>query len=166
MEYNVENIRQLAERYFRGGTTLEEEAVLRDYFRNCDNVPADLEPCRLMFGHWAKAVSEVSRREIPLKDKAGYGRPLFAATVAVAAALLVGLFVVTGSLNSPGQDGIVCYVNGKPVTDQQQAAEYALGAIGLINESLRKPAEYLSVKSDNSPTIERVEEMLNMLVTE
>ena len=48
MELKKEHIEMLLERYFNAETTLEEEATLRDYFRQ-DNVPSDLQQWSALF---------------------------------------------------------------------------------------------------------------------
>jgi hypothetical protein len=160
MEHSLKNIRSLADKYFEGKTTLAEEATLRDYFRKCADPPADLKPCALMLGHLTDVAKQKSHTEIRLHRK--ILRPLIVALTGVAAAVMVGLFLFVGRTDAP-LEGIICYVNGQKITDPRQANQYALDAIGLINQSLQKPAELLSAKTDKSPTMKRVEEMLNTL---
>jgi hypothetical protein len=46
MDYKY--IEQLMERYWSAETTLEEENILRSFFRQ-DNIPAEMEPLRALF---------------------------------------------------------------------------------------------------------------------
>jgi hypothetical protein len=163
MEYNVETIRMLADKYFAGTATLAEEAALRDYFGDRVDIPADLRLCALLLGRSAAEATRRSHTEIRLHRQPV--RPLIFTITTVAAAVLVGLFVFVGRTDTP-QEQLICYVNGQKITDPRQVNQYTLNAIGLINESLQKPAELLSAKTDKSPTAKRVEEMLNTLTSQ
>lgn len=82
MEYNIEHIRALVGRWLAGETTLAEEAALREFFAEIDRaqaggedgradgvqneLPADLQPFRLLFGQSAGAEGERSRRKLIL----------------------------------------------------------------------------------------------------
>lgn len=46
MDYKY--IEQLMERYWNAETTLEEESILRSFFRQ-ENIPAEMEPLRALF---------------------------------------------------------------------------------------------------------------------
>jgi hypothetical protein len=48
MEYDIIKIRSLCDRFFDGDTTAEEEMMLRDYFTQERDVPADLKAVKVM----------------------------------------------------------------------------------------------------------------------
>ena len=48
MEYDIMKIRSLCDKYFDGDTTVEEEMMLRDYFTQEKDVPADLKAVKVM----------------------------------------------------------------------------------------------------------------------
>ena len=48
MEYDIMKIRSLCDKYFDGDTTVEEEMILRDYFTQEKDVPADLKAVKVM----------------------------------------------------------------------------------------------------------------------
>ena len=48
MEYDINMIRALCERYFAGECSSEDEMVLRDYFRENEVVPSDLRAVKVM----------------------------------------------------------------------------------------------------------------------
>ncbi len=168
MEYKAENIRQLAEKYLRGETSLAEEAALRDYFNNCVEIPADLADCRLLFGQNAGASAVRSRRE--LKLHAGPVRkPLhrwMAAASGIAAAVLVTVFVTMDFNRSQADGNIVCYVNGHLITDRQAVMEYTQEALEIINAKLQEPVGYIAPKTENPSTMERINDMLDALTAE
>ena len=52
MDYKY--IEQLMERYWNAETTLEEESILRSFFRQ-ENIPAEMEPLRALFADEASS---------------------------------------------------------------------------------------------------------------
>ena len=48
MEFDIIKIRSLCDKFFDGETTAEDEAMMRDYFTQADDVPADLKAVKVM----------------------------------------------------------------------------------------------------------------------
>lgn len=48
MEFDINKIRALCDRYFDGDTSAEEESTLRSYFTQVQDVPADLKAVKVM----------------------------------------------------------------------------------------------------------------------
>lgn len=94
MEYDINNIRQLCERYFDGETSAEEEMVLRSYFLEADDVPEDLKSVKVMICGFREAASITYRPAAGAGRQPGKVRRLVwaAAGVAAAAVLCIGLF--------------------------------------------------------------------------
>ena len=110
MDYKY--IDQLMERYWNAETTLEEESILRSFFRQ-ENIPAEMEPLRALFTDEAsnevldddfdarvlemireeEAPKAVKDREITLTRRL---MPLFKAAAVVAIILTIG-----GALQAP-----------------------------------------------------------------
>ena len=110
MDYKY--IEQLMERYWNAETTLEEESILRSFFRQ-ENIPAEMEPLRALFTDEAsnevlgddfdarmlemireeEAPKAVKAREITLTHRL---MPLFKAAAVVAIILTIG-----GALQAP-----------------------------------------------------------------
>ena len=110
MDYKY--IEQLMERYWNAETTLEEESILRSFFRQ-ENIPAEMEPLRALFTDEAsrevldddfdarmlemireeEAPKAVKAREITLTRRL---MPLFKAAAVVAIILTIG-----GALQAP-----------------------------------------------------------------
>lgn len=104
MDYKY--IEQLMERYWNAETTLEEESILRSFFRQ-ENIPAEMEPLRALFADEAtdevlgddfdarmmemireeEAPKVVKAREITLTQRL---KPLFKAAAIVAIILSLG----------------------------------------------------------------------------
>ena len=49
MEYDINKIRNLCDRYFDGNITDEEEITLKSWFLHTDDIPADLKAVKTMF---------------------------------------------------------------------------------------------------------------------
>lgn len=110
MDYKY--IEQLMERYWNAETTLEEEQILRSFFRQ-ENIPTEMEPLRALFSDEAsqqqlgddfdarmlemireeEAPKTVKAREISLTRRL---MPLFKAAAVVAIILTIG-----GALQAP-----------------------------------------------------------------
>ena len=110
MDYKY--IEQLMERYWNAETTLEEESILRSFFRQ-ENIPAEMEPLRALFADEAssqqlgddfdarilemigkeEAPKVVKAREVSLTRRM---MPLFKAAADIAIILTIG-----GALQAP-----------------------------------------------------------------
>ena len=92
MEYDINEIRTLCDRYFDGETSAQEELTLKEYFCLADEVPEDLRAVKVMICGFADAAS-MTYRPAPAKPK-GTFRRLVWGTVAAAAsvALCVAYF--------------------------------------------------------------------------
>lgn len=176
MEYNIENIRAIAERWLAGETSLSEEAALREFFaRSHNELPVDLRPYRLLFGQSAGSADERSHRKLILHTepagrtavaapRSGH-RPLrrwMAAASAVAAAVIVAMVAIFSPVPA-SPDSIVCVVNGVRITDPDQISAYTREAFRIADDNLRKPGEALSSELSSDPAMTRVGEMLNEL---
>ncbi len=111
MDYKY--IEQLMERYWSAETTLEEENILRSFFRQ-DNIPAEMEPLRALFtdeashqqlgddfdAHILQLIGEEKETCQPVKARrismAQRFMPLFKAAAVVAIILTIG-----GALQAP-----------------------------------------------------------------
>ena len=176
MEYSVEQIRALAERWLAGETSIAEEALLRRFFAEQTELPADLQPYLPLFGQSAEAAGERSHRKLVLHVEPVAGieaanlakrriMPLIrriAATAAIAAAVsaTIVLFVVPRAAH--GGD-IVCVVNGVKITDPDQIALYTREALEIASDNLNKPGQTLSAELGGEEVMTYVGEMLNEL---
>jgi len=126
-------IEQLLDAYFEANTTLEEENVLKDYFKSGD-VEEHLRVYQSLFVGLGNAKDEVLQKELHLPQKKGittnwwYG---IAATVAV-------MFVVAGTL-----------FTDSGLSQDEQEALAALNkskeAMMILSESFNKGTEELAV---------------------
>ena len=114
MEYDINEIRALCDRYFDGETSAQEELTLKEYFCLADEIPEDLRAVKVMICGFADAAS-MTYRPAPAKPK-GMFRRLVWGTVAAAAS--VALCVAYFNREIYGYDA-----DGKAITDPQQALE-------------------------------------------
>ena len=193
MEYDKRiQIRYLLELYFDGETTLEQERQLREYFAG-DDVPADLEYARAMFGFFGAAAKDTSsadiilrfeeewaavRQELPIADVRELKKPASenshrivmagwiyrVASVAAVVLLTIGItFTVTRYADQPT---IYCYVNGQPVTDIDYATRQAEMAARILEGNMKTSAEGINALAEASKPIEQLGKVLQMIGVE
>ncbi len=85
MEYDIIKIRSLCDRFFDGDTTAEEEMMLRDYFAQEKDVPADLMAVKVMICGMSEAAS--MRYEPKAAKPKNFVRKLVWGTMAAAASV-------------------------------------------------------------------------------
>lgn len=85
MEYDIMKIRSLCDKYFDGDTTVEEEMMLRDYFTQEKDVPADLKAVKVMICGLSDA-SSIKYAPKTVRPKS-YLRKLVWGTMAAAASV-------------------------------------------------------------------------------
>ena len=114
MEYDINKIRALCDKYFDGDTTAGQEQMLREYFSNAGEVPADLKAVKVMIGGMSEAA--LMTYTPPATRAKGIVRKIVWGTISAAAA--IGLFVALSGREIYGYDA-----DGKAITDPQQALE-------------------------------------------
>lgn len=193
MEYDKRiQIRYLLELYFDGETTIEQERQLREYFAG-DDVPADLEYARAMFGFFGAAAKDTCQTDIVLRFEEGSptaheepcvaeirdlskpapktsrriawtGWVYRAASVAAVVLLTIGItFTVTRYADQPT---IYCYVNGQPVTDIDYATRQAEMAARILEGNMKTSAEGINALAEASKPMEQLGKVLQMMGVE
>lgn len=121
---DIEQIRSLADKYFEGDTSLEQEQVLRDYFRTTplDEIPDDIKDLADMFSFFARVKGEVNSEVKPQYSRKWKLRFTVMSSSA-AAAIIIGLFIAAPLLKRP--EPITMIVDGKAVGNVEQAAQFA-----------------------------------------
>lgn len=69
MNEKEKDIRQLLDRFMAGETTLEEEALLGEWFRQHPNVSDDLKEYQMMFGYFDEGMPLEHEAEMPLEHE-------------------------------------------------------------------------------------------------
>lgn len=108
MEFDINKIRSLCDKFFDGETSAEEEKMLRDYFAQADDVPADLKAVKVMICGLSDASSMIYVPKAP-KPKT-LVRKIVWGTVAVAASvtMIVTLKNRGNSVVTPGSEQVSC----------------------------------------------------------
>lgn len=115
MEYDINKIRNLCDRYFDGDITEDEERTLRAWFLHTEDIPADLKAVKTIFCGFEKAAEMTYRPSAPRKKThKTIGRIFWGTVVAAAAAVCIGIF----NREIYGYDA-----DGKAITDPQVAME-------------------------------------------
>jgi len=127
-EDKMEDIDKLLEKYFEGETSLQEESVLRNYFR-----ASDVEERHMIYAPMFNFFLE-ERKEVDIENKKRK-IPLYV-WLGVAASILllicVKSFFYTPLDNDTGRT--LVYIDGKKVTDEQVMNVAALNSIQNISE--------------------------------
>ena len=113
MEYDINKIRALCNRYFNGDTSAEEEAALKEYFSRTEDIPADLKAVKVMLGGFAEAAAMTY---VPAARKSGKIRRIIWGTITTAAS--IALCITFFNREIYGYDA-----DGKAITDPQVALE-------------------------------------------
>ena len=114
MEYDINKIRTLCDKYFDGDTTAEEEQLLREYFNHVKDIPADLRAVKVMMTGMSEAAAMTYSPPAPARK--GIIRKIVWGTISAAAA--IGLFVSLFDREIYGYDA-----DGKAITDPAIAFE-------------------------------------------
>ena len=114
MEYDINKIRMLCDRYFDGDTSAEEEQLLREYFNHVKDIPTDLRAVKVMMTGMSEAAAMTYSPPAPARK--GIVRKIVWGTISAAAA--IGLFVSLFDREIYGYDA-----DGKAITDPDIAFE-------------------------------------------
>lgn len=116
MEYDINKIRALCDRYFDGDITEDEEMTLKSWFLNTEEVPSDLKSVKAMFRGFEEAAAMTYRPSMAGKKRQRTFGRIFWGTVAAAAAAAVCIGVFNREIYGYDADG-------KAITDPQVAME-------------------------------------------
>ncbi len=114
MEYDINKIRMLCDRYFDGETSAEEEQMLKEYFSYAQDIPADLRSVKVMMTGMSEAAAMTYSHSVSRPE--GIVRKIVWGTISAAAA--ISLFVALSGREIYGYDA-----DGKAIKDPQIALE-------------------------------------------
>ena len=119
MEYDINRIRTLCDKYFDGETTVDEEIMLKAYFMTSADVPSDLRAVKAMICGMEEA-SKMTYSPAPAKPARTFGNGRFGRIIwgTVAAAASVAICISLFNHEIYGYDA-----DGKAITDPQEALE-------------------------------------------
>lgn len=134
----MNGINNLLEKYFNGLSSTEEEKVLKNYFKGTGILP-EHEIYKPLFTAF-NSEKQIKAPEIILpKKKNGRQISLRRTIILLAGSAAVALLAVTLSTFNPTQDinaEYVVIVNGKKITNQHKAREYAESMFGEAKKIL------------------------------
>ena len=119
MEYDINEIRALCDRYFDGETSAEEELALKEYFCLSEEIPEDLKAVKVMVCGFAEAAS-MTYRPVAAAEASKAGKRPFSRIIwgSIAAAASVAICISVFSRDIYGYDA-----DGKAITDPEVALE-------------------------------------------
>lgn len=157
MIINRENIDELVERWLDGESSLEEERALGDYFASESEIPSHLAWAATLFARNAakRNIHSPQRRQAAPRHTLRYG---LVATVSIAAAIAVGLFVTTRQQATLGP---CAYINGEKVCDRAVVAEMTAPVFEYISQTMQPIQKVYDGLSTVKSSTEKAAELLN-----
>lgn len=147
MEYDINRIRALCDKYFDGETTVDEELMLKAYFMTSEDVPTDLKAVKTMICGMEEA-SKMTYSPAPAKPARTFGNGRFGRIIwgTVAATASVAICISLFNREIYGYDA-----DGKAITDPQEALE-STECLALLDklETTINIAELLTQEMENN----------------
>ena len=147
MEYDINRIRTLCDKYFDGETTVDEEIMLKAYFMTSADVPSDLRAVKAMICGMEEA-SKMTYSPAPAKPARSFGNGIFGRIIwgTVAAAASVAICISLFNREIYGYDA-----DGKAITDPQVALESTVLLSHLSTlETTIDIAEMITMEMENN----------------
>ncbi|PKP09339.1 MAG: hypothetical protein CVU09_11720 [Bacteroidetes bacterium HGW-Bacteroidetes-4] len=133
-------MKQLLEKYYEGQTSKQEDRQLRNLLKLYVGSDAELLEAQSMFSLYddeAKETVNIDFDKLIEQHKSHKVRKVyFGLTTAVAASLIA--FAMLFMLSNPQDQIVYAYVNGKPITDKQEAIAYSKQAMNTLSSNLNK----------------------------
>ncbi len=147
MEYDINKIRALCDRYFDGETTVDEDLMLKAYFMTTEDVPTDLKAVKAMICGMEDA-SKMTYSPAPANPARTFGNGRLGRIIwgTVAAAASVAICISLFNREIYGYDA-----DGKAITDPQEALE-STECLALLDklETTINIAELLTQEMENN----------------
>lgn len=115
MEYDINRITALCEKYFDGTTSSEEDQLLRDYFTDAGDIPENLRSMKVMMCGLSEAAA-LTYEQKAVTVKRGLVRRIVWSSFAAAAS--IALCVAIFNRETYGYS-----IDGKAITDPEKALE-------------------------------------------
>ncbi|GHU88129.1 hypothetical protein FACS1894155_02380 [Bacteroidia bacterium] len=136
------NIKQLLDLYFEGQTSLQEEQILRDYFKR-DDIDESLTEYKPMFDFFneERILNSMEENKIKIPDKIGHstGRKIWFSRISIGIAasviLFFGIKLTFFNQKKDTSEQSIVYVDGKKFTDMNTIWFQTLNTLEIISES-------------------------------
>lgn len=134
-------IDELLDLYFAGQTSLEQEQVLKDYFRS-GQVAEEHAPFAALFGAFeAEAAVTMPLQEEVVKPVKRFSlRNMYLAGSGIAAAILVAFWL----FGAPALEGDYAIVNGQRIDNAEYAQQLALEKFEKLNQTMERSVKPLN----------------------
>jgi hypothetical protein len=115
MEYDINKISALCEKYFDGATSTEEEQLLRDYFTNAGDIPETLRSMMVMMCGLSEAAA-LTYEPVTCTVKRSKVHRIIWSSIGIAAS--IALCIAVFNRETYGYS-----IDGKAITDPEKALE-------------------------------------------
>ncbi|MDX9781768.1 MAG: hypothetical protein RBT35_02170 [Bacteroidales bacterium] len=150
---DYKKIEALIEKYFNAETSLEEESIIKSYYKNTpqQEMPESLLVYKDMFGFFE---AEKEYIESPKREYRSFYRPMLRwGTVAAAAILLITFFLI----NPGNEDSFRLIINGEKVNNSELAVTVANNRLDKVNSIMQQ----LSKANNTLNSVAKVEKALS-----
>lgn len=161
----MENVTELVEKYFRGETSLAEEAELKRYFRT-DNVLPEHEMYRSLFEVFDQKLLEKanfpSKKVLPQQRKMKRTWIQTFAYSGIAATLLLALWI-----QRPKQTDNYAIIGGHRIENSEYVQQYTVKKLNKVNHILAKsmePMQTIETVRRNLKPINKVAETRKIMI--
>ncbi len=134
------DIKQLLEKYYGGQTSKQEDLQLRTLLKLYVGSDADLLEAQAMFSMFDEEANETVNIDFDTligHNKTQKVRKVYFGLATAAAASLIA-FAMLFMLSTQQNQIVYAYVNGKPITDKQEALAYSKQAMNTLSSNLNK----------------------------
>ena len=114
MEYDINRITALCEKYFDGTTSSEEDQLLRDYFTDAGDIPETLRSMKVMMCGLSEAAALTYEQKAVTVKRGLVRRIVWSSFAAASIALCVAIF---------NRETYGYSIDGKAITDPEKALE-------------------------------------------
>lgn len=150
----MKNIDKLLDKYFNGVTSAEEEKVLKEYFSK-ENISPEHEMYKPLFSAFEsekQIVAPVFNIPDERKEKKSISKTVWLTVASVAAVIMLMVLLNPLSKSVKIENDYLVYINGKEITDQKEAQQYAemmfMQAEEIIRESYKPMEEAKAIKAE------------------
>lgn len=150
----MKNIDNLLEKYFDGITTAEEENILKEYFSKEDVSPQHemYKPLFSAFESEKQIVAPVFNIPDERREKKSISKTVWLTVAGVAAVIMLMILLNPLSKSVKVENDYLVYINGKEITDQKDAQQYAekmfMQAEEIIRVSYKPFKETKAIKAE------------------
>lgn len=142
MDYK--RIEDLLYKYFEANTSIAEENELKAFFNSNENIPENLLYAKKLFAVFTEEKQVILSKEIITQKTSK--RKLFIYISGIAASIVIAVFIMF--INTPKNEIIYAYINGKAITNKVVAEQYTRQALLAVSKNLDNGTKNLNKLSE------------------